>query len=283
MTSLKVCLPFCAALVCSAFSTGFAAVEPVTKGYQLSPLEAYLIETFAEEQVRTFINTGNSTLFDHPKVFYVRSGSLARELKSSPKSFQKKYLDQFVVLNSIINEVNGNHHQCKTIVSNPYMEITYTLSKEADHKRVSEITQGLRNGFYCKVSSVENPVIKLSDCIPIAQYKEIKMKEIEAGIRHFLSGKPSVDPNMPTYAMLAYTAVVSAKLLPKDSVCRETVSEEVSYTSAEMRLCNQEVSRLWENAGVNPRFDETMDSVQEQFQKDGIDTKLLSQAAGSLD
>ena len=89
MTSLKVCLPFCAALVCSAFSTGFAAVEPVTKGYQLSPLEAYLIETFAEEQVRTFINTGNSTLFDHPKVFYVRSVSLARELKSSPKSFQK--------------------------------------------------------------------------------------------------------------------------------------------------------------------------------------------------
>lgn len=283
MLPIKAQKALLVALLFLGLSPELAAAPSAPKGYQLSPLESYLIETFAEEQVRTFISTGNSTLFNNPKVFNIRSQQFAAEFKASPRNFQKKYIDQFVILNAVINEANSSHRQFKTIVTSPYMEISYQASNDADQKRLDGVVLGNRNGFYCKVSTIEAPVVKLTECLPIGQYKAMKMRQIEAGIKRFLSGRSDDDPNMPTYAMLAYTAVVSAKLLPKDSVCRETISEELTYTSAEMRLCNQEVTRLWENAGVNPKFDETMDSVQDQFQRNGIDIKLLSQAAGSLD
>lgn len=88
---------------------------------------------------------------------------------------------------------------------------------------------------------------------------------------------------MPTYAMMAYMAIVSAKLLAEDSVCRTTVIEEVSYTPADRRLCTQEVSELWQNAGLNPRFNETMDRVEDRLREDGVDVELIKQAASALD
>lgn len=86
---------------------------------------------------------------------------------------------------------------------------------------------------------------------------------------------------MPTYAMMAYMAIVSAKLLAEDSVCRTTVIEEVSYTPADRRLCTQEVSELWQNAGLNPRFNETMDRVEDRLREDGVDVELIKQAASA--
>lgn len=98
-----------------------------------------------------------------------------------------------------------------------------------------------------------------------------------------MSGAAATDPNMPTYAMLAYMAVVSARLLPKESVCRDTVNEEVTYTPADMRLCSQEISELWQNAAMITNFDKTMDAVQEQLKSKGVDITLVGKAAKAMD
>ncbi|HAI62580.1 MAG TPA: carboxymethylenebutenolidase, partial [Parasutterella excrementihominis] len=115
------------------------------------------------------------------------------------------------------------------------------------------------------------------------QFASLKRKQIEALIHRYLAGEKVLDPNLPTYAMMAYMAVVSARLLPRDSVCRRTVEDEIIFTDADRRLCNQEVADLWQRADSNPKFDKTMDNVVEELTKHGVDVSMINQAASSLD
>ncbi len=51
--------------------------------------ENYLIKSFAWEQYESFVNTGASTLFENPKVYYFSAGSLAKTfLKIQPNLFK---------------------------------------------------------------------------------------------------------------------------------------------------------------------------------------------------
>jgi len=146
-----------------------------------------------------------------------------------------------------------------------------------------EVSPGERHGFYCQITSVEKSSAVLSDCLPLRQFASLKSKQIEALIHRYLAGEIVLDPNLPTYAMMAYMAVVSARLLPRDSVCRRTVEDEIIFTDADRRLCNQEVADLWQRADSNPKFDKTMDNVVEELTKHGVDVSMINQAASSLD
>ena len=146
-----------------------------------------------------------------------------------------------------------------------------------------EVSPGERHGFYCQITSVDKSSAVLSGCLPLRQFASLKRKQIEALIHRYLAGEKVLDPNLPTYAMMAYMAVVSARLLPRDSVCRRTVEDEIIFTDADRRLCNQEVADLWQRADSNPKFDKTMDNVVEELTKHGVDVSMINQAASSLD
>lgn len=81
----KKILKVCAASLLAVSSFSYSSPAP----YQLSPLENYLIKSFAWEQYESFVNTGASTLFENPKVYYFSAGSLAKNvLKIQPNLFK---------------------------------------------------------------------------------------------------------------------------------------------------------------------------------------------------
>lgn len=168
-------------------------------------------------------------------------------------------------------------------IPRPEYTLDLQLAKNADPDLTHEVSPGERHGFYCQITSVEKSSAVLSDCLPLRQFASLKSKQIEALIHRYLAGEKVLDPNLPTYAMMAYMAVVSARLLPRDSVCRRTVEDEIIFTDADRRLCNQEVADLWQRADSNPKFDKTMDNVVEELTKHGVDVSMINQAASSLD
>ena len=72
---------FVAAALLAGAGVTFASVG-IAKGYNLSPLETYIIESFAQEQIDGFINSGATTLFESPKIFYISARVLARQVKT---------------------------------------------------------------------------------------------------------------------------------------------------------------------------------------------------------
>lgn len=262
---------------------GFAPAALFASGYQLSPLESYLIQAFAQEQIEGFINTGTSSLFENPKVFYLRVKPFANFAAADAKKATDRYVGKYGIINSNVFRVIGDREKIIYTVKNPSYTITLSPSAKADKGLLNEVFPGRRHGFYCRINEIRAKEASFGDCIPLGQFEVSKAEQVENFIHRYLKGEKIQDPNMPTYAMMAYMAIVSAKLLDKDSVCRTTVFEEVSYTPADRRLCTQEVSELWQNAGLNPRFDETMDRVEDQLKEDGVDVELIKQAASALD
>ncbi len=150
-------------------------------------------------------------------------------------------------------------------------------------KPVPAFKAGQREGFYCRIKGIEAKQAYLTNCVTQDEFTEEKTTEIEKGIKDFLSGASNDDANMPTYAMLAYMALVSARLLPHNSVCRAN-AEDVTSTDAEYRLCEQEISHLWQNSSETPKFDSTMDETTRLLSDSGVDVSLIEKAAiGLLD
>ncbi len=112
----------------------------------------------------------------------------------------------------------------------------------------------------------------------------MKIGEIEQGIKDFLSGKDKTNPNMPTYAMLAYMALVSAKLLPTHTLAvRQLQLRKGPQTTADIRACNQEVTTLWQNNSQFENFNEAMDSVERDLMRHGADLNMVRKAASLMD
>ena len=196
---------------------------------------------------------------------------------------QKKYLGNYGIVKSFISRTNKEKTRVQFDIPRPEYTLDLQLAKNADPDLTHEVSPGERHGFYCQITSVEKSSAVLSDCLPLRQFASLKSKQIEALIHRYLAGEKVLDPNLPTYAMMAYMAVVSARLLPRDSVCRRTVEDEIIFTDADRRLCNQEVADLWQRADSNPKFDKTMDNVVEELTKHGVDVSMINQAASSLD
>ena len=262
---------------------GFAPAAAFASGYQLSPLESYLIQAFAQEQIEGFINTGTSSLFENPKVFYLRAKPFSKFAAADAKKASDRYVGKYGIINSNVFRVVGDREKIIYTVKNPSYTITLSTSVDSDKSLLKDVFPGRRHGFYCRIDEIGDKEASFGDCIPLGQFEASKAAQVENVIHRYLKGEKITDPNMPTYAMMAYMAIVSAKLLAEDSVCRTTVIEEVSYTPADRRLCTQEVSELWQNAALNPRFDETMDRVEDRLREDGVDVELIKQAASALD
>ena len=179
--------------------------------YQLSlPLENYLIKSFAWEQYESFVNTGASTLFENPKVYYFSAGSLAKNVLKNPTEFIQKYKGQKVFVEGVLSRYSPSKSTFVFDASDNKFVINIRMGE--DHN--TETHPSLRKNFYCQVANAKKNEIILDNCITGLDYQKVKIGEIEQGIKDFLSGKDKTNPNMPTYAMLAYMALVSAKLLP---------------------------------------------------------------------
>lgn len=268
---------FVAASLLAGAGVTFASVG-IAKGYNLSPLETYIIESFAQEQIDGFINSGATTLFESPKIFYITPRALARQVKTDLSGAQKKYLGNYGIVKSFVSKTNKDKTRVQFDIPKPDYTLDLHLAKNADPDLAKEVSPGERHGFYCQITSVDKSSAVLSGCLPLRQFASLKRKQIEALIHRYLAGEKVLDPNLP-----AYMAVVSARLLPRDSVCRRTVEDEIIFTDADRRLCNQEVADLWQRADSNPKFDKTMDHVVEELTKHGVDVSMINQAASSLD
>lgn len=268
-------------LLCGAVSLFANAGQ--AKGYKLSPLENYLVESFAQEQIDGFINTGSTTLFESPKIYYINPRALARSAKSDLPAAKQKYLGNFGIIKFFVSLTSKDKTRILFEIPKPAFKVELQMAANADKEMISDVNPGGRHGFYCKITALESGSASLSDCLPLRQFAYLKSKQIEALIHRFMEGEEVKDPNLPTYAMMAYMAVVSARLLPHDSVCRRTVEDEIIYTDADRRLCNQEVSELWQKAESEPRFDKTMDAVIDELAAHGVDVSAINQAASNLD
>ncbi len=87
---------------------GFAPAAAFASGYQLSPLESYLIQAFAQEQIEGFINTGTSSLFENPKVFYLRAKPFAKFAAADAKKASDRYVGKYGIINSNVFRVVGD-------------------------------------------------------------------------------------------------------------------------------------------------------------------------------
>mgnify|MGYP000028405942 FL=1 len=96
---------FVAAALLAGAGVTFASVG-VAKGYNLSPLETYIIESFAQEQIDGFINSGATTLFESPKIFYLNPRAFAKQAKTDLSGAQKKYLGNYGIVKSFISRTN---------------------------------------------------------------------------------------------------------------------------------------------------------------------------------
>ena len=277
-------------LVFKALPTLFAAAVAVgspasaeEKGYRLSPLETFLIDAFAQEQIDGFVKTGTSSLFENPKVYYLQTRYFAKMASESGKKLRDQYIGNYAIINAHVSKMTTDREIFYYSVRKPPFTIELSLSKDADRSLLKEVYPSARAGFYCRIQDIKDHSAKLTDCLPLKQFADRKEKQIRQIIDSYLRGEKIKDPNIPTYAMMAYMGIVSAKLLPKDSVCRTTVLEEVDFTPAERRLCTQEVAELWQNAGSIPDFDSVMDQVEDQLHKSGVDVEPIKQAASALD
>lgn len=79
---------FVAAALLAGAGVTFASVG-VAKGYNLSPLETYIIESFAQEQIDGFINSGATTLFESPKIFYLNPRAFAKQAKTDLSALKR--------------------------------------------------------------------------------------------------------------------------------------------------------------------------------------------------
>lgn len=225
---------FVAASLLAGAGVTFASVG-IAKGYNLSPLETYIIESFAQEQIDGFINSGATTLFESPKIFYITPRALARQVKTDLSGAQKKYLGNYGIVKSFVSKTNKDKTRVQFDIPKPDYTLDLHLAKNADPDLAKEVSPGERHGFYCQITSVDKSSAVLSGCLPLRQFASLKRKQIEALIHRYLAGEKVLDPNLPTYAMMAYMAVVSARLLPRDSVCRRTVEDEIIFTDADRK------------------------------------------------
>lgn len=171
-------------------NAGAAAAESLdkTKGYQLSPLESYLVETLAWEQIAGFVNSGSSTLFENPKVYYLRAGLFAADIKNNLKKTSEQYLNHFAVIHSQVAQVINSGKEFVFNVKNPELKIRLVMSPEANANILSSIMPGHRAGFYCMVSQIKGSSVLMNNCIPVVQFQEQKSKEIANGINTFFVG-----------------------------------------------------------------------------------------------
>lgn len=274
-----------AALLTGALLAALPAAHAAAgaKGYTLSPLETYLIESFAQEQIDGFINSGATTLFESPKIYYLNPRNFAKNAKANLSMVKQKYVGNYSVVRFYVSLVSKDKDRVQFVIPKPSFKMELAMARNANRKMISEVNPGGRYGFYCKIEFVSENAASLTECLPLRQFALLKSKQIESLIHRYLAGEKVLDANLPTYAMMAYMAVVSARLLPHDSVCRRTVEEEITFTDADRRLCNQEVSELWQNAASNPKFDQTMDNVIDELKHKGVDITTINQAASALD
>ena len=197
---------FVAASLLAGAGVTFASVG-IAKGYNLSPLETYIIESFAQEQIDGFINSGATTLFESPKIFYITPRALARQVKTDLSGAQKKYLGNYGIVKSFVSKTNKDKTRVQFDIPKPDYTLDLHLAKNADPDLAKEVSPGERHGFYCQITSVDKSSAVLSGCLPLRQFASLKRKQIEALIHRYLAGEKVLDPNLPTYAMMAYMAV----------------------------------------------------------------------------
>ena len=130
----------------------------------------------------------------------------------NPTEFIQKYKGQKVFVEGVLSVT----HLLNPLLSLMLLIISSLSISEWERITTLKTHPSLRKKNFLLSGSQrkKKTEIILDNCITGLDYQKVKIGEIEQGIKDFLSGKDKTNPNMPTYAMLAYMALVSAKLLP---------------------------------------------------------------------
>lgn len=266
-------------------SVGLAALlAPVGARVQhLTPLELFLTETLAWEQFAGLVKTENGISNGKNSVLFRSSKALAKEFLKNPEQAE----ESFKSAHAVIYTEKGNFEKIdnRVIFRIKHKPIVTTLSmgSSADISNFkNHVIPGHRYTFFCKFESYKAQSLQFDNCLPIDQYLKITREKMLRRIDGFLNGKSEKSLESAHYAMLAYMAMVTARMLSEDSFCR-SVAEEGSWTFEDIRRCGKDVEMIWSNPDNPEHFYEVMDDVLDRIKKKGADVSLLDQAGLALD
>jgi len=269
-------------LVCTIALVASAA-SAVASVQHLSTLELFLTETLAWEQFTGLVKTENGIDNGKSSVLFRSSKALVKEFLKDPKRAE----DSFKTSHAVIYTEKGNFEKVdnrilfrikhKPLITTLHMESSADISNFKNH-----VIPGHRYTFFCRFESFAENNIQFNSCLPIDQYLKTSRIKMLKQIEGFLIGKSEKSLESAHYAMLAYMAMVTARMLPEDSFCR-SVADEGSWTFEDIRRCGKDVEKIWSNPDNPEHFYEVMDDVLDRIKKKGADVSILDQAGLALD
>lgn len=266
-------------------TVGFAALlAPACARVQhLTSLELFLTETLAWEQFAGLVKTENGISNGKNSVLFRSSRALAKEFRLDPKEAEESFKSSHAVIYTEKGNFEKVDSQIVFRIKHKPIVTTLYMSPSAEIGNLkNNVIPGHRYTFFCKFQSYKEPSLQFDNCLPIDQYLKISRVKMLKQIDGFLNGKSEKSLESAHFAMLAYMAMVTARMLPEDSFCR-SVADEASWTFEDIRRCGKEVEMIWSNPENPERFYDVMDEVLDRIKKKGADVSILDQAGLALD
>lgn len=261
------------------------AVSPQSQAaYTLSDLEHLLVDAISWEQIDSFLKTGISPFFENPTVYYRTRRTLSEEFSGDAGVAASRLKEGGVVVETRITRVLSDAEKRIYQADRPKLKISIETDPGADSEELDrKAVPGKRHAFFCHFKDYRAGRISFEHCLPLEQYLKERRDSFYQTVDKYLKGEAVDDPNLANYAMLIYMAVVSAEALPANSSCRSIVNDEAGRTLDDIRICSQEVQKLWGEMAEQEKFALLMDKAELKLKNAGVDISILNKASTAED
>lgn len=265
-------------------AAALAVSSPSQAAYTLSDLEHLLVDAISWEQIDSFLKTGISPFFENPTVLYRTRRTLYEEFSADAGAATARLKDGNVVVETSITRLITDGDKRIYQADRPKLNISLEIDSRADTDELDrKAVPGKRYAFCCTFKEYRAGRISFDHCLPLEQYLKERRDGFYQTVDKYLKGEVSDNPNLANYAMLVYMAVVSAEALPANSSCRSTVNDEAGRTLDDVRICSQEVQKLWAEMAEQEEFAILMDKAELKLKNAGVDTSILNKASTAED
>lgn len=261
------------------------AVSPQSQAaYTLSDLEHLIVDAISWEQIDSFLKIGMSPFFENPTVLYRTRRTLAEEFSADAGVAASRLKEGGVVVETTVTHILSDGEKQIYQADRPKLKISLEIDPRADKDELDrKAVPGKRHAFFCHFKDYRPGRISFSSCLPLEQYLKERRDGFYQTVDKYLKGEASDNPNLANYAMLVYMAVVSAEALPAGSSCRSIVNDEAGRTLDDVRICSQEVQKLWAEMAEQEKFALLMDKAEAKLKKAGVDISILNKASTAED
>lgn len=269
----------------AAFLAAALAVSPQSQAaYTLSDLEHLLVDAISWEQIDSFLKTGISPFFENPTVYYRTRRTLSEEFSSDAGVAASRLKEGGVVVETTITRVLSDAEKRIYQADRPKLKFSIEIDPRADSEELDrKAVPGKRHAFFCHFKDYRAGRISFEHCLPLEQYLKERRDGFYQTVGKYLNGEAVDDPNLANYAMLIYMAVVSAEALPANSSCRSIVNDEAGRTLDDIRICSQEIQKLWGEMAEQEKFAILMDKAELKLKNAGVDISILNKASTAED